>query len=482
VALLHEINPEPVTTSRVPRRHVTLNFIAVPRAFAAVDAGLIVTLGVACGVVYDALIFGQVGDIGRYFGLGIAVAILFSSWAHARGLYLRSRLQQLILQIKDVLVIWTIVFLCIVTIAFALKVSDALSRVTVLLFFVTGFGAIAVLRWGTNRVLVYLARSGAFAKRQVVVVGHSGWSVPTSVAQAIDAAGCNIRQIILLPAISDKGRLSECMRELIYYVRQHSVDEVLLATNWGDTTLIETVTEYLRAVPLPVKLIPDPLVSALLHRPLVAFGNTKAIELQRAPLSRPQLEAKRLLDLVVTMPALLVLLPLLGLVAAAIALDSPGPVLFRQRRIGLNGQEFHIYKFRTMRVLENGAIIQQACQADRRVTSVGRLLRKFSMDELPQLLNVLKGEMSLVGPRPHALAHDREYGQMITLYAARHNVKPGVTGWAQVNGWRGPTPQIDMMTRRVEHDLWYVDHWSLWLDIKILFATLPSVCRAQNAY
>jgi lipopolysaccharide/colanic/teichoic acid biosynthesis glycosyltransferase len=165
-----------------------------------------------------------------------------------------------------------------------------------------------------------------------------------------------------------------------------------------------------------------------------------------------------------------------------VTLDSRGPVLFRQRRIGFNGREFHIYKFRTMKTLEDGAIIQQACQGDQRITRIGRLLRRFSIDELPQLFNVLKGEMSLVGPRPHALAHDREYGQVVRLYAARHNVKPGVTGWAQVNGWRGATPQLHMMVRRVEHDLWYIEHWSFWLDIKILVATVMSVWRPQNAY
>jgi putative colanic acid biosynthesis UDP-glucose lipid carrier transferase len=135
-----------------------------------------------------------------------------------------------------------------------------------------------------------------------------------------------------------------------------------------------------------------------------------------------------------------------------------------------------------MRTLEDGAVIQQAREGDARVTRVGRILRRFSIDELPQLLNVLKGEMSLVGPRPHALAHDNEYGQIIAFYAARHNVKPGLTGWAQVNGWRGATPEVNMMIRRVEHDLWYVTHWSLWLDIKILLVTVLRVCRPQNAY
>ena len=272
------------------------------------------------------------------------------------------------------------------------------------------------------------------------------------------------------------------MCKLIDYTRQRCVDEILLATSWADTALIEKITEHLRVVPVPVTLAPDPIVSALLEHPLVEFGDTKAVELRRAPLTRPQLAAKRSFDFVLAVLVLPLLLPALAVVAALILLDSPGPVLFRQHRTGFNGRLFQIYKFRTMKTLEDGEFIQQACQDDMRVTRVGRVLRRLSIDELPQLFNVLRGEMSLVGPRPHALAHDNEYGRFIALYVARHNVKPGITGWAQVNDWRGPTPQIHMMISRVECDLWYINNWSLWLDIKILILTVLRVCRRTNAY
>lgn len=225
--------------------------------------------------------------------------------------------------------------------------------------------------------------------------------------------------------------------------------------------------------------LPSASGSAGLALTLIDAG--KAIELRSVPLTRQQLAAKRLLDLVGGMLALLITLPVLVLIVAFIRLDSPGPVLFRQRRIGFNGRPFHIYKFRTMTTLEDGAVIRQTCRNDARVTRVGRTLRKLSLDELPQLLNVLRGEMSLVGPRPHALAHDTEYRQAIAHYAARHNVKPGITGWAQVNGWRGPTPQLDLMVRRVEHDLWYVDHWSIWFDIRIMLLTIIRAGNTENA-
>jgi exopolysaccharide biosynthesis polyprenyl glycosylphosphotransferase len=191
---------------------------------------------------------------------------------------------------------------------------------------------------------------------------------------------------------------------------------------------------------------------------------------------------KRLIDLMLAGPALFFMLPFLLLVALAIKLDSRGPVLFWQTRRGLNGKPFKIIKFRTMTVLEDGSVIEQATRGDRRVTRLGRMLRRLSIDELPQLLNVLKGEMSLVGPRPHALAHDEYYGRYIEHYSIRHNVKPGITGWAQVNGSRGETPHLDDMRRRIELDIWYVRSWSVWLDLKIIVATALQIIKSPNAF
>ena len=194
-------------------------------------------------------------------------------------------------------------------------------------------------------------------------------------------------------------------------------------------------------------------------------------------------DTSRVLDTVGAGLGLLMLAPLRVLIACLIRLDSPGPVLFRQTRKGLNGQPFRIYKFRTMRVLEDGAEVQQATRGDKRVTPVGRLLRTTSLDELPQLLNVLRGEMSLVGPRPHALAHDEFYGREIPSYNRRFQVKPGITGWAQVNGARGETPTVDHMRRRIELDLWYISHRSVTLYCTILVRTLlGEITRKTAAY
>jgi exopolysaccharide biosynthesis polyprenyl glycosylphosphotransferase len=228
----------------------------------------------------------------------------------------------------------------------------------------------------------------------------------------------------------------------------------------------------------------------------VLAGSTQAFRLLKLPVERLPLQidvagqtpsrlrafAKRAIDLVVAVSSLLLLAPLMVAAAAIIRLESPGPCLFRQQRLGLNGKPFRILKFRTMYVLEDGDDVRQAEPNDARVTPVGRLLRASSFDELPQFINVLKGEMSLVGPRPHAVAHDRLFGSLIANYALRRRVKPGITGWAQVNGLRGATPTVEVMRRRVEFDVWYARNASLLLDIKILLRTPLELLRRRNAY
>jgi exopolysaccharide biosynthesis polyprenyl glycosylphosphotransferase len=218
-----------------------------------------------------------------------------------------------------------------------------------------------------------------------------------------------------------------------------------------------------------------------------------SLELRIEPFQRPcardgrysralALGTKRSLDVTLAFVGLFMLAPLLLAVALAIRLDSRGPALFRQNRGGRGGRTFRIVKFRTMAVDENGAEIRQAARGDARVTRVGAFLRRTSIDELPQLFNVLKGEMSFVGPRPHAVAHDEHYAQRLAGYSGRLRVRPGITGWAQVTGARGETPELSDMRRRVELDLWYVEHWSLLLDAKILFRTVGAVIQPENVY
>lgn len=195
-----------------------------------------------------------------------------------------------------------------------------------------------------------------------------------------------------------------------------------------------------------------------------------------------QNRAKRAVDILISASVLLFFLPVLLGIAFLIYLESPGPILFRQRRGGLDGSPFVIFKFRTMHVVEDGAAITQACRGDSRITRVGAFLRRTSLDELPQLLNVLRGEMSIVGPRPHAIAHDVYYGALLPNYTRRTAVRPGLTGLAQVRGHRGETSDLQAMAERVAHDLRYIESWSLWLDLKLMVLTLVKVPFDQRAY
>jgi exopolysaccharide biosynthesis polyprenyl glycosylphosphotransferase len=208
----------------------------------------------------------------------------------------------------------------------------------------------------------------------------------------------------------------------------------------------------------------------------------KKIIYQNNPVKKLSYYLKRPFDIVVGLAAFLVLLPLLALISILIKIDSPGPILFRQRRGGIYGRQFRIFKFRTMTTLDDGKTVSQAVKGDRRVTKVGALLRRTNLDELPQLLNVILGDMSLVGPRPHALAHDEEYIKKIPYYSARYKCKPGITGWSQVNGYRGETDTLDKMKNRVDNDIYYINNWSLFFDLYILFLTLASIKSFRNAY
>jgi Undecaprenyl-phosphate glucose phosphotransferase len=276
--------------------------------------------------------------------------------------------------------------------------------------------------------------------------------------------------------------LGQKIQNIVSVSQNEPVDYIFLLLKWNKPQLINNLVQMLRALPIPVHLLPDENVETFLSARSGNIGTTFTVELQRAPLSRSEQMLKRAFDIVSAMAILILLSPLMLLTALMIKLDSPGPVLFRQKRNGFNSSEFLIYKFRSMRVLEDGAHIQQATRNDPRFTRLGRWLRRTSIDELPQLFNVLIGDMSLVGPRPHAVAHNNEYQTVVSNYAFRHHVKPGITGWAQVNGFRGQTQTIDLMAKRVEFDLWYINHWSLWLDLRIIIKTALTTVSQPSAY
>jgi Undecaprenyl-phosphate glucose phosphotransferase len=442
-------------------------------------------LGIASDLLYHGIVLARTDYSPSYLGPGVAVAAIYTALANASDAYRASNLVRSRWQVGRCLLIWTLPFLLLTAIAFVLKVGDLFSRGEILLFYVNGLAATLLMRSAVAHVCSAIIASRLLALRRIVAIGTSDEIVANETLSALDLYGYSVARILQIDTDCREQpdlRFKRAMQDIVGQIRRLDPDEILLALPWDQPVLLAAVESELRILPLPVRLAPDARIGRILSRPLFHLGPTAAVELQRAPMGAVQRRTKRIIDEVLAIVALILLLPLLIIVAVAIRLESPGPVLFRQTRMGFNGRPFRIYKFRTMSTLDDGPVIVQARTVDDRVTGLGRLLRRLSIDELPQLLNVLRGDMSLVGPRPHALAHDNEYGRLIDSYALRHKMLPGITGWAQVNGYRGETRNLRMMEQRVESDIWYIEYWSFWLDIRILLLTIVRVLRSPNAY
>jgi putative colanic acid biosynthesis UDP-glucose lipid carrier transferase len=279
---------------------------------------------------------------------------------------------------------------------------------------------------------------------------------------------------------SVKGNCSA--RDFADFVRTYAISRVYLALPISTAPRIETLLKELRDTTASIYFVPNIFAFDLVQARCVEINGMPAFSICDSPMQGMSGFWKRVFDVVLASVALVFTLPVLIAVALAIKQSSPGPILFKQRRYGLNGEEILVYKFRSMTVCEDGPVVTQASEKDSRVTPLGAFLRRTSLDELPQILNVLEGKMSFVGPRPHAVAHNEEYRKLINGYMIRHKVRPGITGWAQVNGLRGATATVDKMHRRVQYDLDYLKNWSLWLDLKILARTLLTVVNDRNAY
>jgi putative colanic acid biosysnthesis UDP-glucose lipid carrier transferase len=266
------------------------------------------------------------------------------------------------------------------------------------------------------------------------------------------------------------------------YVKKNRTDVIFIALPIRHLKRVMNLLDDLRDTTCSIYYVPDVFVFDLVQARSGEILGIPVVAMCETPFYGYRGVAKRLTDVFLSVTVLLLLLPLLAVVAMLVKVSSPGPVIFKQRRYGLDGQEIAVYKFRTMKVTEDGPSIRQASKSDDRITPVGAMLRRSSLDELPQLINVLQGRMSLVGPRPHAVAHNEEYRKLIKGYMIRHKVLPGITGLAQVNGCRGETAKLEEMEARVNYDLEYLRHWSPMLDIKIMLLTVVRLFRDDKAY
>ncbi len=270
--------------------------------------------------------------------------------------------------------------------------------------------------------------------------------------------------------------------KLISDAKEGKIDRVYIALNMKDEAIIKTVVSQLTDTTCSVLLIPDIFTFNILQSRTEEINGVPVVPLFDTPLNGINMIFKRLEDIIVSLIILTLISPVLLLIACIVKFTSPGPVIFRQIRYGMDGKPIRVWKFRTMKVMENDDKVIQAKKDDVRVTKVGKFLRSTSLDELPQFFNVLFGQMSVVGPRPHAVAHNEQYRSLIQGYMLRHKVKPGITGLAQINGWRGETDTLEKMEKRIEYDLLYIRGWSVWLDLKIIFLTIFKGFVNKSAY
>lgn len=475
------------TRSQQTRRHAPITAPTFGILAFLLEFSVVVALAVITGITYHLVAYGSPGNSVFYLQVGLLGAMVYTITNTARrdyrlGDYLDGKVHT-----RRILMHWHGAMLCLLAIGFLAQTTIIYSRAWMALFYVSGLVTLVPVRRMLTHLTLWASRSGIVSAKKIFVVGAeqriTEFLQRYRPAQlGIEVTGCC--PLPLLPGPLSAAGSQTLTRELEYALiqaREAHPDAVVLLAPWTATDAVKQTAEKFGVLPAELHLGPDRMLEEFTNAELLRLGPISTLQLAAAPMGTLQWLAKRLMDVVIAAAALVALAPLFAIVAILIKLDGRGPVFFRQRRYGYNQRTFWIVKFRSMRVTEDGPEIRQATRDDNRVTRLGRFLRRWNIDELPQLINVLKGDMSLVGPRPHALSHNLEYENKIRLYARRHNVKPGITGWAQVHGFRGETDD-NRMRNRVEYDLYYIEHWSLWLDIQILARTVISPKSYRNAY
>lgn len=457
-------------------------------AFAA-DLAAITGASVLAGLAYHLAVYGNEGPLLLYLRTGIVVALFFTLPYLFQEKYRLTSFLTGDQRLASLFLIWNYAFLGMFAVDFLTRSSEMISRGSIIVFYFAGFILIALLRRALTRYVQQGCQSGRISAREVMLVGTSERIRDFLRRHEPSNHGLRIAHSILLDAHFDLGEREGDAQELdrtlegaLSLLRQDRIDDVILLLPWSRRALIDRCISHFMNSSVSIHLGPQPILDRFMDAHLTRLGSINTLTIVRPPLSSFEVAMKRGFDFLAAGFGLLLLSPLLLVCALLIRLDSPGPALFRQKRYGFNFEPFQILKFRTMTVMEDGADVKQAVKNDPRITRIGHFLRKWNIDELPQLINVLKGDMSLVGPRPHALAHDHEFAEKIAQYARRMNVQPGITGLAQVNGFRGPTDTDEKIMKRVECDLNYIDNWSMALDLRIILKTVFSKTAYRNAH
>jgi putative colanic acid biosysnthesis UDP-glucose lipid carrier transferase len=435
------------------------------------------------------IVNGQIDDAS--LALGLIAVVVFQLVSQLTGLQRRGQSGSPNEEIATIATTWMLTLMVLAVIEFATRSGEYYSRANVL-----GWALMVPAMIGLGRMCLRIVQFGmlrhGIGTRRVAIAGMNqlGHQTAKNIAEE-PTLGLNLvgffddrsteRDTTPESMMSNAIRCGN-LRDLVEESRNGKVDTILITIPMRAEARIRKLLDELSDTTVSVYIVPDFFVFELLHARWISMGGLPAVSVFENPLFGVDGVAKRIADIALATTALVVLgIPML-VIALLVKLTSPGPVFFRQRRYGLDGREIRVWKFRSMRTCDDGAVVKQATKGDSRITPLGAILRKTSLDELPQLFNVLDGSMSLVGPRPHASAHNEQYRSLIRGYMLRHKVKPGITGLAQVNGCRGETETIDKMEARVRWDHQYIRSWSMWLDIKILFRTLAVAWRQPEAH
>ena len=484
--MAHGTNNEIESLMTAREKSFPLSSSVVIGSFVLSDGAWLIASGI---LAYVFLVDGQVPPPELYLAAVLFIWMISLLLFHYGGLYSFTVIMAPMANIFRLVVACGTAFLFLLAIAFSMKISEGYSRVWMFSYGVLSFSAIFITRLIGYAIISHLANIGVFA-RNVLLVGGGKQAEKLLELMAkqrpcfnhvagvfddrLERVGPNVGQAPVLGNLDD----------LIDYVRSHRVDDIIITLPWSAEERLGDIITKLRELPTSIHLESKLGSFRFPYRPSPnPFIGVPMVEVVKLPLTGWNVVVKTLEDKILGGLLLVLFLPVLALVALAIRVDSKGPILFRQKRFGYNNQVFEIYKFRSM--YHNRAPEEKTPQATRndpRITRVGGFIRRTSLDELPQLINVVQGTMSLVGPRPHSVEHNEQYSALIRGYFARHRVKPGITGWAQINGLRGETDTLEKMQARVQYDTYYAENWSLMLDMQILVKTVFVGFLSENAY
>jgi len=435
-----------------------------------------------------AAIYGIPWEAHYSFATALTMGLFFII-AQSNDLYRSRRGASLHHESVRLWIAWLSVILVLLFIAYATQTSADYSRGVILIWFVVTPIVLTIWRGGLHYVLGGLREHG-FNTRRVAIVGArelgadfartilgAPWMGLLPVGFYDDRKPAGAR-----PLVNEPVKVIGDLNTLVNHARTGKIDSIYITLPMRAEERIKNLLAQLSDTTVSVHLVPDFFIYNLMNASWSNLGDLPIVSIYETPFFGVDGWIKRLEDIVISSMILFVIAIPMVLIAIGVKLSSPGPVVFKQYRYGLRGNRIEVWKFRTMTACENGDDVTQAKRHDYRITPFGSFLRRTSLDELPQFINVLQGRMSIVGPRPHAVVHNEQYRKLISGYMLRHKVKPGITGLAQVNGWRGETDTLDKMKKRVEFDLAYIRNWSLFLDIKIIFMTLLKGFSGKNAY